>query len=115
VGLNSQEIFMRFSSKGKEIELKGIQGKVSKVISSNNMKKSLKKGHHVVITSLFSPNVQTSRPSGLMDLQKVIDMHSKVFEEIPKGLQPTRDHDHPIHLKPGSVPPKIRHYMYPYL
>jgi len=45
--------------------------------------------------------------------QKVLDNHSKVFE-TPKGLPPIRDHDHAIHLIPGSVPPNIRPYRYPY-
>ena len=32
----------------------------------------------------------------------------------PKGLPPIRDHDNVIHLIPGSVPPNIRPYRYPY-
>ena len=32
-----------------------------------------------------------------------------------KGLPPICDHDHAIHLIPGSVPPKIRPYRYPYV
>ena len=59
-------------------------------------------------------NVQTSIPSALVDLQKVINNHSKVFGEMPKGLPLVRDHDHAIHLHPGSVPPKIRPYRYPH-
>ena len=49
------------------------------------------------------------------DLQKVLDNHSKSFE-TPKGLPPIRDrdHDHAIHLIPGSVPPNISPYIYPY-
>ena len=35
--------------------------------------------------------------------------------ETHKGLQPIRDHDHVIHLIPGSVPPKFRPYKYPYV
>jgi hypothetical protein len=54
MALNFQNIFMIFSSKGKEMELRGIQGKPSKVISSNSMKKLLKKGHHGVIAQLCS-------------------------------------------------------------
>jgi hypothetical protein len=53
------------------------------------MTKLLKKGHHGIIAQLCSLDVQTSRPSTLMDLQKVIDNHSKVFGEMPKGLPPT--------------------------
>jgi hypothetical protein len=48
-----------------------------------------------------------------LDLQGIIDEHSKVFEDIPKGLPPTRNHDHVIHLIHGSVPPNIGPYRYP--
>eukprot|EP00253_Pinus_taeda_P030265 PITA_30265 len=47
------------------------------------------------------------------NLQKVLENHSKVFE-TPKGLPHIRDHDHAIHQIPGSVPPNIRPYRYPY-
>ena len=46
-------------------------------------------------------------------LQKVLDNHSKVFETL-KGLPPIHDHDHSIHFIPGSVPPNINPYKYPY-
>jgi hypothetical protein len=49
MALNFQELFMGFSSEGKEIELRGIKGKLDKVIISNSMKKLLKKGHHGVL------------------------------------------------------------------
>jgi hypothetical protein len=52
LALNFQYIFMIFSAEGKKIDLRGIQGKPSKVISSNNMKKLLKNGHHGVIVQL---------------------------------------------------------------
>ena len=35
--------------------------------------------------------------------------------ETPKGLPHIRHHDHDIHLIPGSVPPNIRPYRYPYV
>jgi hypothetical protein len=84
------------------------------VISSNGMTKLLKKGHQGVIAQLCSLDVQTSKPSIPLNLQGIIDKHSKVFEDIPKGLPPTRNHDHDIHLIPGSVHPNIRPYKYPY-
>jgi hypothetical protein len=114
MAFNFQELFMKFSLEGKEIELRGITGKPGKVISSNGMTKLLKKGHQGVIAQLCSLDVQTSKPSIPQDLQGIIDKHSKVFEDIPKGLPPTRNHDHEIHLIPGSVPPNIRPYRYPY-
>jgi hypothetical protein len=112
--LNFQVLFMRFSLEGKEIEIRSIQGKPSKVIISNSMKKLLKKRHCGVIAQLCSLDCQTSISSTPMDLQMVINNHSKVFGEIPKGLPLARDHDHAIHLQPGSVPPNIIPYMYPY-
>jgi hypothetical protein len=45
MAFNFQELFMKFSLEGKEIELRGITGKPGKVIISNGMTKLLKKGH----------------------------------------------------------------------
>ena len=73
----------------------------------------MKKGHQGIIAKLCSLDVQTSKPSIPQDLQRIIDKNSKVFEDMPKGLLPTRNHDHEIHLIPGSVP-NIRPYRYPY-
>jgi hypothetical protein len=114
VAFNFQELFMKFSLEGKEIELRGITGKPDKVISSNGMTKFLKKGHQGVVAQLCSLDFQTSKPSIPQDLQGIIDKHSKVFEDIPKGIPPTRNHDHEIHLILGSVPPNIMPYRYPY-
>jgi len=87
--LNFQELFIRFSLEGNEIELKGIQWNPFKVIISKIMKKLLKKGHDGVITQLCSLDVQTSIPSSLVDLQKVTNNVSKAFGEIPKCLPTT--------------------------
>jgi hypothetical protein len=89
MALNFQDFFMRFSLQGKKIDIRGIQGKPSKVISSNRMKTFIKKGHCGVVTQLFSLYVQTSIPSAPMDLQTIINNHSKVFGEMLKGLPPT--------------------------
>jgi hypothetical protein len=114
VDFNFQELFMEFSLEGKEIELRGITGKPSMVISSNGMKKLLENGHHGVIVQLCSLDVQTSKPSIPLHLQGIIDKNSKIFEDIPKGIPPTRNHDHEIRLILGSVPPNIKTYRYPY-
>jgi hypothetical protein len=89
MAFNFQELFMKFSLEGKEIELRGITRKPNKVISSNGMKTLFKKGHRGVIAQLCSLDVQTSKPYIPLYLQGIIDKHSKVFEDIPKGLPPT--------------------------
>jgi hypothetical protein len=111
---NFQELLIKFSLEGKEIELRGIKEKLGKVISCIDMTKLLKKGHKGIIAQLCSLDVQTSKPSIPQDLQRIIDKNSKVFEDIPKCLPPTQNHDHKIHLIPGSVSPNISPYRYPY-
>ena len=54
VAFNFQEIFLKFFSQGKEVELWGIAGKPGKIIRSNVMKKLLKKGQWDVIAQLCS-------------------------------------------------------------
>ena len=78
------------------------------------MKNLLKKEKRGIISQLCSLEVPTSKSSISPDIQKVLDNHSKVFE-TPKGLPPILDHDHGILLIPGSVPPNIRPYIYPYV
>jgi hypothetical protein len=63
VAFNFQELFMKFSLEGKEIELICITGKPDKVISSNDMKKLLKMGRQGIIAQLCSLDVQTSKTS----------------------------------------------------
>jgi len=104
---------MNFFSEGKEVELRGIAGKPGKLINSNGMIKLQRKEQQGVISQLCSLEVPTLKSSISPDLQKVLDNHSKVFE-TPKGPPPIRDHDNVIHLIPGSVPPNIRPYRYPY-
>jgi hypothetical protein len=109
-----EELFVKFSLEGKEIELRGIIGKPIKVISSNGMKKLLKKEYHGVIVQLCSLDIKTYKPSIPLDLQGIIDKNSKVFEYIPRGLPPTRNNDNVIYLIPGSAPPNIQPYRYHY-
>jgi hypothetical protein len=78
------------------------------------MTKLLRKGHYGVMAQLCSLNVQTSISYAPLDLQIIINNHSKVFGKMPKDLPPTRDHGHAIHLQPVSVPPKFTPYRYPY-
>lgn len=74
------------------------------------MKNILKKEQRGVISQLCSLKVPTSKSSIRRDLQKFLDNNSKVFE-TRKELQHVRDHDHDIHLIPGSVPPNIRPHI----
>ena len=78
------------------------------------MTKLLKKGHQGVNAQLSSLDVETSKDSISPYLQRVIDKNPKVVEYILQSASPPRNHDHAIHLIPGTVPPNIRPYRYPY-
>ncbi len=113
IAFNFQELFMKFSAEGKEVELRVITGEPGNIISSNGMKNLIKKEQRGVIAQLCSLEVPTSKSSLSLDLQNGLDNHYKVFE-TPKGLPPICDHDNAIHLVLGSVPPNIVPYRYPY-
>ncbi|XP_028776266.1 uncharacterized protein LOC114733022 [Neltuma alba] len=46
------------------------------------------------------------------DLALVLKSYSSVFQK-PRGLPPSRDHEHRIELLPGTQPVKVRPYRYP--
>ena len=114
IEMNFQELFMRFQSQGKVVELRGLKAKFPQLVSSHQMQKLLKKGANGFVAQLCSLEVSQSRALTHPDLQEIIDHHSVIFD-IPKGLPPKRDHEHAIQLVPGSQPPNIRPYRYPHI
>ena len=63
IAFNFQELFIKFSTEAKEVELRGIAGKPGKIISSNGMTKLLKKKQRGVIAQLCSLDVSTLESS----------------------------------------------------
>ena len=58
----------------------------------------------------MQPSAVSTTP---LDLQQILDRYACVFVE-PVGLPPSRQEDHCIPLLPGSVPPNIKAYRYPF-
>ena len=96
VAFNFEELFLKFFSEGKEVELRGIVGKTGKIISSNVMKKLINKEKRGVIAQLCSLEVPTSKSYISPGLQNLLDNHFKVFE-TSRGLPPIFDNEHSIH------------------
>ena len=76
------------------------------------MKFFLKWIHHSVITQLSSLDVKPSTPCRQVELQRVINHHSKVFCDIPKFLSPTHCHEPVVYLQLEIFPLNIRPYRY---
>jgi hypothetical protein len=80
------------------------------MVSSHQMKKFLKKGMDGFVAQLCSLEVSQSNALIHLDLQAIIDLHSVILGDMPKGLPPKRDHDHAIKIVLGSQPPNIKPY-----
>src|ERR1044072_7715524 len=55
--------------------------------------------------------------SEVLSVSKQIDALLQEFHEVfsdPRGLPPSRNHDHAIHLKEGAEIPNMRPYKYPH-
>jgi len=78
------------------------------------MKKLLKWGATKVIARCYA--MKTTKDPIIMDpkLEKVLEKHKQVFEELPKDILPKREHDHAIDIIAWSNPPNIKPYRYPY-
>ncbi len=65
IAFNFQELFLKFFWEGKEVELRGIAGKLGKIINSNGMTKLLKKeGHNFTIMPTRGLNIKIIYFSG---------------------------------------------------
>ena len=112
--MNFQELFMRFQSKGKVVELMGLKAKSPQMVTSHQMQKFLKKGVDGFVAKLCFLEVSQSNALTHLDLQAIIDHQSVILGDIPKGLHPKGDHDHAIQKVLGNYPPNIRPYRYPH-
>jgi len=61
IDFNFQELFLNFFWQGKEVESRGIIGKLGKIIISNGMTNILKKEQWDIIAQLFLLKAQTSK------------------------------------------------------
>jgi len=68
IAINFKELFLKFNSEGKEVELRGIVGKPRKIIFSNNMTKLIKEEPSGVIqpsqSSFSTPVVLVHKKDG---------------------------------------------------
>jgi hypothetical protein len=94
ISTNYNELFMRFELEGIQYELKGLKYGPSQVINSHRMENIIKKGSKGVVVKLYSMEVKQEDENIPEELRCTLEKHYRVFQEIPKGLPPSRDHEH---------------------
>jgi len=115
ITMDFQELYMRFKQNNHTHTLCGLQAGDPSIISSHQMEKLLKNGHHGVIAQFnaiqeFEPNSLHIHP----EMQQILNDHVPVFYK-PHELPPSRgEDDHSVTLVPGAQPPNVHPYRYPF-
>ena len=110
---------MKFSMEGKTIELQGLTKPTNRLVNEKEIKQEIKKEKRGILLQLFSlcasaPTIQVGNSADTRSLsQQVLSSFQDLFVK-PKGLPPSRTHDHQIPLTPGSQPVSVRPYRYPH-
>lgn len=108
---NFKTLTLKFEIEGQTQVVRGDPSLCKSVASLKNLFKALQKdaeGYYVDLNELTVREEQEN-----LDLQQLLEEFGTLFEE-PKGLPPSRSHDHAIQLKTGTNPPNIRPYHYPH-
>nr|XP_016495663.1 PREDICTED: uncharacterized protein LOC107814725 isoform X3 [Nicotiana tabacum] len=108
---NFKTLTLKFEIEGQTRVVRSDPSLCKSVASLKNLFKALQKdaeGYYVDLNELTVREEQEN-----LDLQQLLEEFGTLFEE-PKGLPPSRSHDHAIQLKTGTSPPNIRPYRYPH-
>ncbi|KAF5480102.1 hypothetical protein F2P56_000872 [Juglans regia] len=108
---NFKELTMQFTVQQTVVQLKGLTG--STWIEEGHIHKCSQMESKGIILQFIE---QTTKPQANQipeHIQKLLNDYLDIFS-TPKGLPPTRSHDHVINLQPGTNPISVRPYRYPY-
>ncbi|KAG6484069.1 hypothetical protein ZIOFF_060863 [Zingiber officinale] len=111
---NFSQLTMRFQDQGKEVCIRGKRQDTITSISSYQAERLLKKDCSIFLMQLSIKKDHKGTSYTPPELETLLSKFSMIFAE-PKGLPPSRSHDHRIPLIPGSAPANVRPYRYPYI
>ncbi|XP_041009343.1 uncharacterized protein LOC121253391 [Juglans microcarpa x Juglans regia] len=108
---NFKELTMQFNYHQSAVLLKGLTSQTwieeGPIHKCNSLEK---KG----VMLQFIESLPNTTPSPIPpNIQHQLNQYPDIFA-TPKGLPPTRSHDHTITLQPGTNPISVRLYQYPY-
>ncbi|XP_071924950.1 uncharacterized protein [Coffea arabica] len=115
IEFNFMELSMKILKGKQEIILIGDDSSTKlEILKGGRLAKWLRKQEYGVVAQLVTVGKE-ERPGQIpIEINYVLDQYKDVFEE-PKGMPPTRSHDHQIVLKEGARPFQVRPYRCPYV
>lgn len=107
---------LEFMVDGKKMVLKAMPDGGSRMVSARRMEALFRHGDMDCAVQCFVSSKPTpnSEPHYHVDIQVVLDKHSKVFGEIPPGRPPERGFEHVIELEEGAKPVITMPYRHPH-
>ena len=113
---NHREHFIKFNWQGQKYKLQGFQAPATQIVSSQQMKKIIRKGATAYLLQCSQMEAQETKGENAKPskIQELIQKHKKVFQDLPMKLPPERNIEHTIEIKPGSNPIKVKPYRYPH-
>jgi hypothetical protein len=114
ISTNYNKLFIIIELEVIQYKFKGLKYGLSQVISYHRMGKILKNGNKGIVVKRYSMKVKKEDENILEEIRCTLEKHQRAIQEIPKGIPPSRDHEHQIKLIEGSTPPNKRPYRYPH-
>ena len=109
-------MWMSFIWRGNKVFLQGISTPKDKIVDGPNFLKLLRGCLRSVVLQLKAVHLGEKiikNEEVDSDIQVLLKQYSALFQE-PKGLPPSRAHDHKIPIIPGQGPISVRPYRYPF-
>ncbi|XP_027170262.1 uncharacterized protein LOC113770100 [Coffea eugenioides] len=110
-----KDLSMKIHQGKHEVVLRGEDNSVKiRGLKGNRLKRWLRKQAYGVVAQLAAVMEVDDPGQTPAEISQVLDQYKDVFEE-PKGMPPTKSHDHQIILKEGARPFQVRPYRCPYV
>ena len=104
IEFNFQKLSMRIHNEEQEVVLMGEDTSTRlRMLRGSRLKRWLKKQAYGVVAQPVAVKEEDGTGQTPAKISQVLDQYKDVFEE-PKGMPPTRSHDHQIVLKEGAKP-----------
>eukprot|EP00253_Pinus_taeda_P029674 PITA_29674 len=107
--------FIKFKWDGQKYQLFSFQAPPTQVISTQQMKKLIRKGAPAFVAQcLYLELLSTEGTHQTSEISSLIERYEKGFQDLPMKLPPESKIEHIIEVKTNSTPINVRPYRYPH-